>query len=77
LRISFQELAALSLSGVSGGGEIATCGSPELTGFLPLFSQILRAEKEALSPNGFEIDPSGDWGGNQPPVEDTRALPCP
>jgi hypothetical protein len=29
------------------------------------FSQILRALEAALVPNHFEIDPSGDWGGNQ------------
>ena len=29
------------------------------------FSQILRAEKHALFPNHFMIDPTGDWGGNQ------------
>jgi hypothetical protein len=28
------------------------------------FSQILRAEKEALLPDRFGIDPCGDWGGN-------------
>lgn len=28
------------------------------------FSQILRAQKHALLPNHFEIDPMGDWGGN-------------
>lgn len=29
------------------------------------FSQILRAEKHALFPNRFMIDPTGDWGGFQ------------
>ena len=29
-----------------------------------IFSQILRAEKHALLPNRFEIDPTGDWGGD-------------
>lgn len=29
------------------------------------FSQILRAEKHALFPNRFLIDPTGDWGGFQ------------
>ncbi|HEV8266956.1 MAG TPA: hypothetical protein VGR00_01935, partial [Thermoanaerobaculia bacterium] len=29
------------------------------------FSQILRAEKHALFPNHFMIDPTGDWGGFQ------------
>ncbi len=28
------------------------------------FSQILRAEKESLAPNHFEMDPVGDWGGD-------------
>ncbi len=27
-------------------------------------SKILRAEKEALQPNRFEIDPTGDWGSD-------------
>ncbi|MBI4469734.1 MAG: hypothetical protein HY650_10475 [Acidobacteria bacterium] len=38
------------------------------------FSQILRAEKHALFPNRFMIDPSGDWGGYQGAVI-SRALP--
>ena len=29
------------------------------------FPQILRAEKQALFPNRFMIDPTGDWGGYQ------------
>jgi hypothetical protein len=29
------------------------------------FSQILRGEKQALFPNRFMIDPTGDWGGYQ------------
>jgi len=29
------------------------------------FSAVLRAEKHALLPNRFELDPTGDWGGNQ------------
>lgn len=29
------------------------------------FSQILRGMKHALFPNRFEIDPTGDWGGDQ------------
>jgi hypothetical protein len=29
------------------------------------FSQILRGEKQALFPNHFMIDPTGDWGGYQ------------
>ena len=28
------------------------------------FSQVLKAEKESLAPNRFEIDPVGDWGGD-------------
>jgi hypothetical protein len=28
------------------------------------FSAILRAEKEAVWPNRFQIDPAGDWGGD-------------
>jgi hypothetical protein len=31
----------------------------------PWFSALLRAEKHALLPNHFEIDPTGEWGGNQ------------
>ena len=38
------------------------------------FSQILRAEKHALFPNHFMIDPTGDWGGFQGAVI-LRALP--
>jgi hypothetical protein len=38
------------------------------------FSQIFRAEKHALLPNRFAIDPTGDWGGNQGAVI-SRALP--
>ncbi len=38
------------------------------------FSQILRAEKHALFPNHFMIDPTGDWGGVQGAVI-PRALP--
>ena len=38
------------------------------------FSQILRAEKHALFPNHFMIDPTGDWGGVQGAVIPT-ALP--
>src|SRR5206468_872214 len=36
--------------------------------------QILRAEKQALLPDRFRIDPSGDWGGNYGPVV-SRSLP--
>jgi hypothetical protein len=38
------------------------------------FPQILRAEKHALFPNRFMIDPTGDWGGYQGAVI-SRALP--
>lgn len=38
------------------------------------FSQILRAEKHALFPNRFMIDPTGDWGGYQGAVV-SRGLP--
>jgi hypothetical protein len=38
------------------------------------FSQILRAEKHALFPNRFMIDPTGDWGGFQGAVI-SRGLP--
>jgi hypothetical protein len=39
------------------------------------FPQILRAEKHALFPNRFLIDPTGDWGGNQGAVI-SRGLPA-
>ncbi len=39
------------------------------------FSQILRAEKHALFPNRFMIDPTGDWGGIQGAVI-SKALPA-
>lgn len=39
------------------------------------FSQILRAEKHALFPNRFMIDPTGDWGGYQGAVI-SRGLPA-
>ncbi len=38
------------------------------------FGQILRALKHALLPNRFEIDPSGDWGGDYGAVI-RRSLP--
>jgi hypothetical protein len=38
------------------------------------FPQILRAEKHALFPNRFMIDPTGDWGGFQGAVI-SRGLP--
>jgi hypothetical protein len=46
-------------------------GEDLIAAHLDWFSQILRAEKEALFPNGFEMDPSGDWGGNQGAVIQT------
>lgn len=39
------------------------------------FAQILRAEKQALFPNHFMIDPTGDWGGYQGAVV-SRGLPA-
>jgi hypothetical protein len=39
------------------------------------FSQIFRAEKHALFPNRFLIDPTGDWGGYQGAVV-SRGLPA-
>ena len=38
------------------------------------FPQILRGEKQALFPNHFMIDPTGDWGGYQGAVV-SRGLP--
>ncbi|MGA9333724.1 MAG: hypothetical protein WBV39_05540, partial [Rudaea sp.] len=38
------------------------------------FPQILHAEKQALFPNRFMIDPTGDWGGYQGAVV-SRGLP--
>ncbi len=49
-------------------------GEDILTPRLGWFSQILRAEKHALFPNRFMIDPTGDWGGFQGAVI-LRALP--
>ncbi len=49
-------------------------GEDILTPHLDWFSQILRAEKHALFPNHFMIDPTGDWGGFQGAVI-LRALP--
>ncbi len=40
-------------------------GEDIVTPHIDWFSQILRAEKHALFPNHFMIDPTGDWGGNQ------------
>jgi len=49
-------------------------GEDIITPHLDWFSQILRAEKHALFPNRFMIDPTGDWGGYQGAVI-SRALP--
>jgi hypothetical protein len=49
-------------------------GEDIITPHLGWFSQILRAEKHALFPNRFMIDPTGDWGGFQGAVI-PRALP--
>lgn len=43
-------------------------GEDVITSRLPWLSQILRAEKHALLPNRFFIDPVGDWGGDYGPV---------
>ena len=40
-------------------------GEDVLTPHAGWFPQILRAEKHALFPNRFMIDPTGDWGGYQ------------
>ena len=40
-------------------------GEDIMTPRIGWFSQILRAEKHALFPNRFMIDPTGDWGGFQ------------
>ena len=40
-------------------------GEDLITPHIDWFSQILRAEKHALFPNRFMIDPTGDWGGYQ------------
>ncbi len=49
-------------------------GEDIITPHIDWFSQILRAEKHALFPNRFMIDPTGDWGGFQGAVI-LRALP--
>jgi hypothetical protein len=49
-------------------------GEDILTPHIDWFSQILRAEKHALFPNHFMIDPTGDWGGFQGAVI-LKALP--
>ena len=50
-------------------------GEDVLTQHAAWFPQILRAEKQALFPNGFMIDPTGDWGGYQGAVV-SRGLPA-
>ncbi len=50
-------------------------GEDLLTPHQDWFTQILRAQKHALLPNRFEIDPSGDWGGRQGAVI-LRMLPA-
>lgn len=50
-------------------------GEDVLTPHQDWFSQIFRAEKHALLPNRFEIDPTGDWGGYQGAVI-SRGLPA-
>jgi hypothetical protein len=40
-------------------------GEDLITRYIDWFSQIFRAQKHALFPNRFMIDPTGDWGGNQ------------
>ncbi|HEV8657770.1 MAG TPA: hypothetical protein VGS96_04000, partial [Thermoanaerobaculia bacterium] len=49
-------------------------GEDIITPRINWFSQILRAEKHALFPNRFMIDPTGDWGGSQGAVI-PRVLP--
>ncbi|HEY8686954.1 MAG TPA: hypothetical protein VIO57_15230, partial [Chloroflexota bacterium] len=49
-------------------------GEDIVTPHIDWFSQILRAEKHALFPNRFMIDPTGDWGGFQGAVI-SRGLP--
>ena len=49
-------------------------GEDLLSQHLSWLSLILRAEKHALLPNRFMIDPAGDWGGYQGAVV-SRALP--
>ncbi len=49
-------------------------GEDIITPHIDWFSQILRAEKHALFPNRFMIDPTGDWGGFQGAVI-PRTLP--
>jgi len=49
-------------------------GEDVLTPHAAWFPEILRAEKHALFPNRFMIDPTGDWGGYQGAVI-SRGLP--
>ena len=49
-------------------------GEDVITPHAGWFPQILRAEKQALFPNHFMIDPTGDWGGYQGAVI-SRGLP--
>src|SRR5438128_2202695 len=49
-------------------------GEDILTPHIDWYSKILRAEKHALFPNRFMIDPTGDWGGFQGAVI-SRGLP--
>jgi hypothetical protein len=49
-------------------------GEDLITPHIDWFSQILRAEKHALFPNRFAMDPTGDWGGRQGAVI-SRGLP--
>ncbi|MGZ8869294.1 MAG: hypothetical protein ACXW2P_13210, partial [Thermoanaerobaculia bacterium] len=49
-------------------------GEDIITPRIDWFSQIFRAEKHALFPNRFMIDPTGDWGGFQGAVI-SRGLP--
>jgi hypothetical protein len=50
-------------------------GEDVLTQHAQWFPMILRAEKQALFPNHFMIDPTGDWGGYQGAVV-SRGLPA-
>jgi hypothetical protein len=49
-------------------------GEDVVTPHIDWFSQIFHAQKHALFPNRFMIDPTGDWGGNQGAVI-LRVLP--
>lgn len=50
-------------------------GEDLVASHLAWFAKMLTAENEALLPNHFEIDPSGDWGGYQGAVI-PRELPA-